>query len=106
MQSVSAHSLEWYEKAGKLSKIPIDESKIAEENRIPRVTAATWKYQNGAVGSFTHVAGLQGTNYSCELEVFADGHSLKYDYSKPRLYWVLIVRQVGEPLRSAGVVRS
>jgi hypothetical protein len=77
-QTVSAHSLEWFEKAGKLSKLQIDESKIAEENRIPRVTSATWKYKNGAVGSFTHVVGLQGTNYSCELEVFADGYSLKY----------------------------
>lgn len=36
------------------------------------------KYDSGAVGSFTHVVALQGTNYSCELEVFADGYSLKY----------------------------
>jgi predicted dehydrogenase len=42
------------------------------------VTSATWKYANGAVGSFTHIVGLQGTNYSCELEVFADGYSLKF----------------------------
>jgi hypothetical protein len=77
-QTVTAHSLEWYENAGRLSKMRVDESKIAEENRIPRVTSATWKYDSGAVGSFTHVVGLQGTNYSCELEVFADGYSLKY----------------------------
>jgi hypothetical protein len=38
-----------------LSKINVDESKIAPENRIPRATAATWFafayfniYQNGA----------------------------------------------------------
>jgi len=36
------------------------------------------KYENGAVGSLTHVVGLQGKNYSCELEVFADGYQLKY----------------------------
>lgn len=42
ISSVTAHSLEWDEKAGKLSKVPIDEEKIAPENRIPRVTAATW----------------------------------------------------------------
>lgn len=42
ISSVSAHSLDWDEKAGRLSKIKIDESKIAPENRIPRVTAATW----------------------------------------------------------------
>ena len=97
MSSVQAHSLEWDEVPGKLSKMSIDESKIAPENRIPRVTSATWfvllfylsgnpkrdllfsyrKYENGAVGSLTHCVTLQGTNYSCELEVFADGYSLK-----------------------------
>lgn len=40
--SVTAHSLEWDEEAGQLSKMSIDESKIAPEHRIPRVTAATW----------------------------------------------------------------
>ena len=40
--SVQAHSLEWHENAGQLSKMTIDESKILPENRIPRVTAATW----------------------------------------------------------------
>lgn len=29
------------------------------------------------MGSFTHVATLQGRNYSCELEVHADGYCLK-----------------------------
>ena len=43
--SVQAHSLEWHENAGQLSKMTIDESKILPENRIPRVTAATW-YDN------------------------------------------------------------
>lgn len=42
ISSVQAHSLEWHENAGKLSKMPIDESKILPENRIPRVTAANW----------------------------------------------------------------
>ncbi|KAH0583945.1 hypothetical protein H2248_009530 [Termitomyces sp. 'cryptogamus'] len=42
ISTVSAHSLEWDENAGHLSKISIDESKIAPENRIPRVTTATW----------------------------------------------------------------
>jgi len=38
------------------------------------------KYDSGAVGSFVHVAALQGTDYSCEFEVYADGYLLKYDY--------------------------
>lgn len=42
ISSVQAHSLEWHENAGRLSKMSIDESNIASENRIPRVTAATW----------------------------------------------------------------
>lgn len=42
LESVTAHSLEWDENAGQLTKIRIDESKIAPENRIPRVTAANW----------------------------------------------------------------
>ncbi|KAL0946962.1 hypothetical protein HGRIS_013116 [Hohenbuehelia grisea] len=94
ISSVQAHSLEWDEPAGKLSKMRVDESKISEENRIPRVTTATWKYENGAVGSFTHAVSLQGTNYSCELEVYADGYQLKLvnPYVQPILY----VRKPGD----------
>lgn len=42
ISSVTAHALEWDEDAGQLSKMSIDESKIAPQNRIPRVTSATW----------------------------------------------------------------
>ncbi|KAF8628459.1 hypothetical protein AX15_003971 [Amanita polypyramis BW_CC] len=92
--SVQAHSLEHNENAGQLSKIKIDESQIAPEHRIPRVTTATWKYDSGAVGSFTHVVALQGTNYSCEFEVFADGYSLKL--VNPYVLPVLYVRKPGD----------
>ncbi|KAF8894521.1 putative oxidoreductase C terminal-domain-containing protein [Infundibulicybe gibba] len=92
--TVSAHSLEWDENAGQLSKMTIDESKIAPENRIPRVTAANWKYDSGAVGSFTHVVALQGTDYSCELEVYADGYSLKL--VNPYVQPVLYIRKPGD----------
>jgi len=94
ISSVTAHSLEWDENAGQLSKLSIDESVIAPENRIPRVTSATWKYDSGAVGSFTHVVALQGTNYSCELEVYADGYSLKL--VNPYVQPVLYVRRPGD----------
>jgi len=88
ISSVSAHSLEWYEDAGKLSKMVPDEDMIAPENRVPRVTAATWKYESGAVGSLTHLVALQGHDYSCELEVYADGYQLKLvnPYVQPVLY--------------------
>ena len=42
ISTIAAHSLEWYEDAGKLSGIVIDEEKIDPENRISRVTSATW----------------------------------------------------------------
>lgn len=42
LSTVQAHSLEWDEEAGHLRKQTIDESQIAPENRIPRVTSATW----------------------------------------------------------------
>jgi len=94
IRSVQAHSLEWDENAGQLSKLMIDESKIAPENRIPRVTAATWKYDSGAVGSFTHVVSLQGRDYSCEFEVYADGYCLKL--VNPYVAPVLYIRKPGD----------
>lgn len=75
--SVVAHSVEWDETPGQLSKIPIDESQIPEDQRIPRMTTATWKYTNGAVGTFVHAVALQGTAYSCELEVYCDGFQMR-----------------------------
>lgn len=60
LSTVMAHSLEHFEPAGKLSKMPIDEDKIPEDQRIPRITCATWKYESGAVGSLTHAVSLQG----------------------------------------------
>ncbi|KAJ2930806.1 hypothetical protein H1R20_g6280, partial [Candolleomyces eurysporus] len=94
ISTVEAHSLEWDENAGQLSKLTIDESQIAPENRIPRVTSATWKYESGAVGSLSHVVALQGTLYSCELEVFADGYQLKL--VNPYLTPVLYIRKPGD----------
>ncbi|KAI0302233.1 putative oxidoreductase C terminal-domain-containing protein [Russula brevipes] len=96
ISSVTAHSLEWHENPGQLSKQTIDESRIAPENRIPRVTSATWKYQNGAVGTFTHVVALQGHDYSCELEVYADGYQFKL--VNPYVQPVLTVRRPGSDL--------
>jgi len=85
--SVQAHSLEFYEAPGKLSKVPIDESKIPESQRIPRVTSATWKYESGGVGTLTHLVSLQGTNYACELEIYCDGYLFKIidPYNAPQL---------------------
>jgi predicted dehydrogenase len=89
LSTVAAHSLEWFEPAGELSKIPVDESKVEPDNRIPRITCATWKYESGAVGSLTHAVALQGFNYSTEIDVLADGYSLRLvdPYNAPALYF-------------------
>lgn len=50
--------------------MPIDESKIPEDQRVPRTTSALWKFEGGATCSFTHALTLQGTRYSTELEVY------------------------------------
>jgi len=42
ISSVMAHSVEWDEEPGKLTKMSINESLIKPENRIPRATHATW----------------------------------------------------------------
>lgn len=72
----SAHAVEAHEKAGVLSKQAFDESVIPDELRIPRMTAATWKYDTGAVGTLLHGTSLHGGEYAIELEVYADGVSL------------------------------
>jgi predicted dehydrogenase len=96
ISTVAAHSLEWYENAGKLSALVIDENKIAPDNRIPRITSATWKYESGAVGTFTHCVALHGHDYSCELEVYADGYSMKL--VNPYVQPVLYIRRPGSDL--------
>ena len=50
----------------------VKSTKIADVDFVCR------KYENGAVGSLTHLVALQGHDYSCELEVYADGYQLKY----------------------------
>jgi len=96
ISTVTAHSLEWHENPGHLRKQTIDETQIAPENRIPRVTSATWKYESGAVGNFIHVVALQGHDYSFELEVYADGYQFKLvnPYVQPMLH----IRRPGSDL--------
>lgn len=117
--SIAAHTVEHYELPGKLTAQRFDEGVIAPENRLPRLTNATWKYTNGAVGALTHVialhggfghsiclslnfcllihigllAGCSGTVYDTEFEVYADGYRLKLidPYNRP----VLSVRRPG-----------
>lgn len=88
LETVQATSTEHYEQAGNLEVIPIDESKIPPEDRVPRTTSAIWKFDTGAVCSFSHALTLQGTKYSTELEVYLDGWQMKVVdlYNEPTLY--------------------
>ncbi|EOR04590.1 hypothetical protein E3P92_04128 [Wallemia ichthyophaga] len=88
LDSVQAHSVEWDEEPGQLSKQNIDESKVPAEQRIPRFTSASWKYTNGTVGSLIHGVALHDTDYYTELTVFADGYLLRLvdPYNNPTLY--------------------
>ena len=47
------------------------------------------KYESGAVGSLCHLVALQGQQYSCELEVYADGYQLKWDRTVAYLHYKL-----------------
>lgn len=89
LDSITATSVGWDDPAGKLSAMPIDESKIPMHDRIDRMTSATWRFQDsGAIGSLTHGLVLQGTKYDTTLEVYADGYQLRLvdPYDQPRLY--------------------
>lgn len=88
LDTVQAHSVEWNEEPGKLRMQAIDESKIKMEDRIPRFTTASWKYDTGAVGSLVHGVALHETDYYTELTVYADGYQLRLvdPYNDPHLY--------------------
>jgi len=54
------------------------------------------KYESGAVGTFTHCVALKDHDYSCELEVFADGYQMKL--VNPYVQPVLHIRRPGSDL--------
>lgn len=69
LPSVRTHTVEHDDgPAGVLSKLGFDEEGTIEPaSRIPRYTSAVWKYEEGAVGSLTHVVGLHGATYDTEV---------------------------------------
>eukprot|EP01114_Cavostelium_apophysatum_P018701 TRINITY_DN5852_c0_g1_i2.p1 TRINITY_DN5852_c0_g1~~TRINITY_DN5852_c0_g1_i2.p1 ORF type:complete len:385 (-),score=87.84 TRINITY_DN5852_c0_g1_i2:38-1192(-) len=64
--------------AGKLNYLPpnIKEDAIDAVFRIPRVTSAFWKFNNGAIGNLMHGALLHEIKYETELEVWGDGYRI------------------------------
>lgn len=87
-ETVVGNQVEWYTPAGKLKNIPIDEQLVAEDQRIPRFTSASWQYENGASGTLIHGAVLGGTAYNTELIVYADGYQMRLvdPYGAVKLY--------------------
>jgi len=60
LDSVTAHTVEHDDLPGHLSAKRFNEDAIPESHRIPRLTASSWKYSSGAVGSLMHVIALHG----------------------------------------------
>ncbi|OCT44593.1 hypothetical protein CLCR_11201 [Cladophialophora carrionii] len=77
LDSVRACALEHDEPVGTLSSMAVDDSQIPRDDRIPRATAAFWKYRTGAVGSLVHTVTLHGIKYSNEIVVGGDGFQLR-----------------------------
>lgn len=84
---------------GYLSDRPVDENgfpydeDIPVEHQVPRLTAANWRFQGGAVGSLVHGVFLHGKNYYAELEIWGDG--LRMELAEPYDRCRLRVRRPG-----------
>lgn len=77
--SVKALAIRAGEPGGHLSDVPTDAEGRSCEDGVPlhftppRVTAAIWRFRNGAIGSLSHAVLLHGRKYETELEVWGDG---------------------------------
>jgi predicted dehydrogenase len=91
LDSVHAIAIGQGDALGKLKDQPENVTKFEEslpqERRIVRSTAATWRFENGALGTLTHGVLLHGKAYETELEVWGDGYrvALLEPYTKCRL---------------------
>ena len=47
------------------------------ERRINRATAATWHFEEGAVGSLFHSVVLEGSRFTAEVDIYCDGGHLQ-----------------------------
>ncbi|ETI43205.1 hypothetical protein F443_11761 [Phytophthora nicotianae P1569] len=58
---------------GYLEKVPVDETVVPPQNRVPRAHVANWYFKSGALGNLVHGALLQGEAYDASVEIMADG---------------------------------
>ncbi|WVQ99425.1 hypothetical protein IAU59_006560 [Kwoniella sp. CBS 9459] len=76
--TINVNTVESTDPAGKLSLLKFDEQKdIPLENRISKITSASWRYDNGGVGSLVHGVCLHEGDYDVELVIIADGWKIK-----------------------------
>ncbi|CAL4070016.1 unnamed protein product [Meganyctiphanes norvegica] len=74
LESISTICLRDQHPAGVLSKIPKNcEINLEQDNKVPRATVSTFRFENGGVGSLTHTVALQGRRYESAIEVQLDG---------------------------------
>jgi hypothetical protein len=92
LDSVQASSLEWYEEAGELSVIPVNEEKIAEDDRIPRVTSATWFVSSSLALLLRLMSTLQevrdGSNWILDTRACVARYQV-LDGARDLLRWIL-----------------
>ena len=94
LSTIFATEIKADEPAGQLCDMPVDEegkiidADIPIEFRIPRATAAIWRFANGAIGSLNHGVLLHRKKYLAELEVWCDGVRILLDdpYGKCHLH--------------------
>jgi len=80
IDSVQASCVKQTDSLGKLNCLPSNveklEALLPEQRRTPRVTSATWRFTNGAIGSLVHGVLLHGNKYESEIEVWGDGYRM------------------------------
>lgn len=86
--TVQATTLEHFESVGQINPQFVEEHKIDDDDRVPRITSAFWKFKTGAVGNFVHAVALHGARFSNEITIFADGYQIRLTelYTTPTLH--------------------
>jgi hypothetical protein len=110
LDSVLAVTVEGYEKPGALSRLLFEDG-IKEENRIPRITNALWKWTSGATGTLVHAVALHGERLSFLLRcrslvvnlIYCNRRGIRHRVDDPRRR---LEAQAGGPLRCSSAVRQ
>jgi len=80
LNSVIATSISSSDSLGSLSKLPPNiatlEENLPEQQKIPRVTSAMWKFKSGAIGTLMHGVLLHENKYESEIEIWGDGYRM------------------------------